>query len=156
MGNAQQFAIDLRKFGHEDLPREVAALQRRLAAELLTGIVMRTPVGNHTKWKNNVARAAKGLPPLPKGYVGGQARRNWQVTLDAAAQSVVAGEDAGGYLAIDAGFVVIGRLQEPAPVWISNPLPYMEPLENGWSRQAPQGIVARSVADLEAKYARVQ
>jgi hypothetical protein len=33
-------------------------------------------------------------------------------------------------------------------VWINNSLPYAVPLETGWSKQAPQGMVAITAAEL--------
>jgi len=35
-------------------------------------------------------------------------------------------------------------------VFVSNSLPYAEPLENGHSRQAPQGMLGLTIAEVEA------
>lgn len=157
MPDARGFELELERFIDRTVPKAGADMQRRLMGELLTGIVMRTPVGNHTRWKNNLSRIAKGLPPLPRGYVGGQARRNWQVTIDVApSRTIIDQRDASGLQALSEGAAVISRISErPADAWIANPLDYMEPLENGWSRQAPEGMVAKAVADVVSRYARV-
>jgi len=156
VADARQFAIELSRFTRDKVPAAMVEFQRRIVAELLTAIVLRTPVGNHTRWKANIERAARGLAPLPKGYVGGQARRNWQVSIGSPATSRIQGTDSSGTDTINDGIVVLGSLTAPGRVWISNPLEYMEPLENGWSKQAPQGMVAKALADIEAKYSRPQ
>lgn len=153
MPDARGFNLVIEDWLAKEVPVKAAELQRTIVAETLTVIVQATPVGNATKWKNNVARAAKGLQPLPKGYVGGQARRNWQVTIEAPAQIPLPGTDQSGTAAISDGLRVAASITQPSRVWISNPLPYMEPLENGWSRQAPQGMVAKAIAAVSAKYA---
>ena len=152
MADAKGFAIELEKFATEFVPKQALDLQKRISAEALTAIVQATPIGNATRWKANIARAAKGLQPLPKGYVGGQARRNWQVTLDSSATTIRPGQDQSGQAALADGFGVIGGMTRTGRLFISNPLPYMEALENGWSKQAPQGMVARAVALITAKF----
>lgn len=156
MANVGAFTLEISKWARETVPAEVAKLQRTITAEALTLIVQATPVGNNTTWKHNVERAAKGLPPVPKGYVGGHARKNWQVTLGSPARTAIQGQDAGGNGAIGAGSQVAASIREPTVAWIANPLPYMERLENGWSKQAPRGMVAQALAALSAKYARVR
>jgi hypothetical protein len=161
MANAGAFALDITKWARETVPAEVAKLQRTITAEALTLIVQATPVGNNTTWKHNVERAAKGKTPasrapLPKGYVGGHARKNWQVTIGTPARTAIPGQDAGGNGAISTGLQVAASIKEPTVAWIANPLPYMERLENGWSKQAPRGMVAQALATLAAKYARVK
>lgn len=148
----------------QTVPAKAAELQRMIVAEVLTGIVQRTPVGNNTRWQSNLKRLqqwqqnaskTKGaFVYLPRGYVGGQARRNWQVTIGSPATQPKQGQDATGQTALGEGYAVIAGITQPTRVWISNPLAYMEPLENGWSKQAPQGMVRRAVADIEAKYSR--
>ena len=99
--------------------------------------------------------AMKGLKPVPPGYVGGQARRNWRISLQAPNYTLRAGTDASGQLAMQDGFGVLAGLRDLLPVWIVNPMPYMDALENGWSKQAPTGMVANAVAAIIAKYRRV-
>lgn len=155
MADARQFRLALDQFVEKQLPEKVAETQRMMVAELLTLIVQSTPVGNHTKWKRNVARAERGLGPLPKGYVGGQARRNWQVTIGQPSAQPKKGTDASGQKALSDGYAQVAKITKPTIAFISNPLPYMVPLENGWSKQAPNGMVARAIALVTAKYRRV-
>jgi len=156
MADARSFNLQLDDWIRNEVPKVAANLQKQIVAECLGSIVQMTPVGNATKWKRNVERAAKGKPPLPRGYVGGQARRNWQVSIGLPARTPLAGTDPSGRKAESDGYAVIGRITEPTRVWISNPLDYMDALENGWSRQAPTGMVANAVALVSAKYGRVR
>lgn len=153
MADARGFRLQIEDWLSRDVPERAVALQKTIVGETLTAIVQATPVGNNTRWKRNIGRSG---PPLPRGYVGGQARRNWQVTVGSPSRLVLGGVDANGSTATTEGFGVIGRLTTPSAVWISNPLPYMERLENGWSKQAPSGMVANAVAAVSAKYARVK
>jgi hypothetical protein len=156
VSDARQFRLDIDRWLNQEVPAKAAETQRMMAAEALTQCVQATPVGNNTKWKANIARAAKGLPALPKGYVGGQARRNWQVGIGTSPRTVINGTDANGSQAMSDGYAKIASLTAPGRVFITNPLDYMDALENGWSKQAPQGMVAQAVANISAKYARVR
>jgi hypothetical protein len=155
MADARQFKLEIERWLSEEVPARAVQMQKQIVAETFTAIVQATPVGNSTRWKGNQKRALKGLPPLPKGYVGGQARRNWQIAIGAPARSPLQGVDATGARALSDGFAVVGRITQPSAVWITNPLDYMDALENGWSKQAPAGMVAQAVAAISAKYARV-
>lgn len=153
MADAKTFALEIERWLSQDVPQAATKLQAEIVSQVFTSIVLATPVGNATRWKGNVLRAAKGLPPLPKGYVGGHARKNWRITVDAPSRDERAGQDVSGQGALSDGYSVIASLGKPSRVWISNPLDYMEPLENGWSRQAPNGMVSRAIAAVTARYA---
>jgi len=156
MSNAQGFGLDISKWIKDTVPARAAEVQRMIVAEALTLIVQATPVGNHTRWKANIERAQRSKAPLPRGYVGGHARKNWQVTLGASSSRELPGVDKAGSQAISSGLNVITGIKTPTIAYIGNPLPYMERLENGWSKQAPRGMVAQAVAAISAKYARVK
>lgn len=151
MADARNFRLQIEDWIAREVPKRAVDMQKQIVAETLTSIVQQTPVGNNTKWKINQGRTG---PLLPRGYVGGQARRNWQVTIGTPSRSILAGVDPSGKAS--EGYAAIGRITQPSAVWIANPLPYMERLENGWSKQAPTGMVANAVATVSAKYARVR
>jgi hypothetical protein len=150
MADARNFRLQIEDWLAREVPQRAVELQKRIVAETLTSIVQQTPVGNPTTWKRKA----------PKGYVGGQARRNWQVTVGTPSRTILGGTDPTGQTASTEGFAAIGRITSPSAVWIANPLPYMQRLENGgpggagWSKQAPTGMVANAVAAVSAKYAR--
>lgn len=45
-------------------------------------------------------------------------------------------------------------MTQPDTVYITNAMEYASILENGHSQQAPQGMVALSIAEIEAKYGK--
>lgn len=151
MADARNFRLQIEDWISREVPQRAVEVQKLIVAETLTQIVQATPVGNSTKWKVNQGRTG---PTLPKGYVGGQARRNWQVTIGTPSRTILGGVDPQGRST--EAFTAIGRITQPSAVWIANPLPYMQRLENGWSKQAPTGMVANAVALVSAKYARVR
>lgn len=97
----------------------------------------RSPVGDASFWKN----------PPPKGYTGGRFRGNWQLGI-----GVVPPGETG---AIDkSGAETQGRIIAQVPAnaagevyFIINNVPYAQALEEGHSRQAPQGMVGLTVIE---------
>lgn len=75
----------------------------------------------------------------------GRARSNWQVELGQAATGVLDPIDKSGQGAISAGTKVIQGYKSGSSVNITNNLPYIERLNDGWSAQAPAGFVEKAV-----------
>lgn len=143
--NLDQFKLELDNFFSRTVPAQHTLLMKKIALDLLKKIVLRTPVGNPDLWKNPDAH--------PPGYVGGRARANWQVALDVlpSDSETLATVDANGNLAITDGTNKLLNLNKPyGVVWIFNNLPYIVRLENGWSGQAPQGMLRLSIQEVEA------
>lgn len=123
----------------QTLPAEkMAILQRALTLEALSSIVLKTAVGNPDLWKSKA----------PPGYVGGRARANWQVTIGEYAREPVEGFDAGGGPTVEKGAAALAQMPKFQMVWIANALPYIIPLENGHSTQAPRGMVRTTIEEL--------
>ena len=132
-------------------------VQRKMMLELLTKVVEITPVGNRARWKINKDRKAKGLKGLlPKNYVGGHARKNWQVKINRPAVNVVKGEDKSGRSTKDKGYREIAKIKKLCIAYISNRVPYIDRLENGWSKSAPNGIAGQAVRQVRTKYRRIK
>lgn len=113
---------------------------RKVATDVLTGIVMKTPVGNPTLWKSKP----------PAGYVGGRARASWGVGLnriDADATTTIVDKD--GRKTIVQGAAKLAAYQPDDDVYIFSRLPYIERLEYGWSGQAPAGMVRITVVEWQ-------
>ncbi len=115
---------------------------RKVVLDVGTRIVERSPVGDGALWKH----------PPPKGYVGGRFRANWQYgNYSGAGIPTERLED------IDpSGGVSIERFMECPTEGaagmrhvIINNLPYAIPLENGWSKQAPYGMVGLTVREFQ-------
>lgn len=82
----------------------------------------------------------------------GRARSNWQVELGQAAEGVIGDPkdkkavfDKSGRDAIATGTKTIEGYKSGSSVNITNNLPYIERLNDGWSAQAPAGFVEKAV-----------
>lgn len=85
----------------------------------------------------------------------GTARSNWQVALDAPIRSEIPpyapgkglgiGESANAQGALAQGQAAIGQYKNGQTIYISNNLPYINRLNDGWSAQAPAGFVEKAV-----------
>lgn len=129
---------------------------RDLLLEGLGRIVLKNPVGNPDLWRSKqMAEFFGWTDPFAfsyDGYVGGRSRANWQATVGEPARGVLPGIDQTGAETITRGEAVFAAV--PAGTyeigWLSNNLPYIEALEDGWSKQAPQGMLGPTFVELEA------
>lgn len=81
----------------------------------------------------------------------GRFRGNWIVSVGGANGATFEQVDPSGGRTISAGMSVLAGYPDTLPpIYIQNNLPYANRLENGWSKQAPQGMVALTVAELNA------
>lgn len=136
---AESFALSLKAF-KEKAGQNAQLVVRKVAIDLLTATVLRTPVGNPSLWKRKP----------PKGYVGGRLRANWNVSLVAPDTTTTQGIDKGGQSTIAKGAAAINVREGEQDIWIVNSLPYAIPIEYGHSGvQAPQGMVRISVAEAQ-------
>ena len=100
---------------------------RKLALQVLRGVVLKTPVDT------------------------GRARGNWQVTIGAPAESQLDTTDKAGGSTISKGLAELAQYHPFLSIWVSNNLPYIERLEDGYSSQAPGGMVALTIAEVETQ-----
>jgi hypothetical protein len=136
---AEDFAVQLQDYLRRELPENVAKAQSTLAFEAIRAIMDRSPVGNPSLWKG----------PAPFGYVGGQFRGNWQLTLNQTTDATLSRIDPTGSASLQDADRALANIKAFDSVHIQNNLPYAIRLEEGWStEQAPQGMVALTVADL--------
>lgn len=140
------FTTDLSRFAQ----RGAAALDKRVRAittELFSGVIMGSPVGDRTLWKRHKEHPNWALQP--KGYVGGHFRGNWQTTQDAPADGITVRIDPTGAMAIAESTEKMGGAG--SRTYLTNNLPYAQRLEyDGWSGQAPEGMVRVNMARVEA------
>jgi len=84
-----------------------------------------------------------------KDYVGGRFRANWQLTIGTAASGNIDAVDANGGKTITAAVEALQDFESGPTIFIVNNLPYGARLEyEGWSRQAPAGMVRVTVAEF--------
>lgn len=103
---------------------KAAVAAQKIAGEVFRRVILRTPVDT------------------------GRARGNWQVTIGAPSDLTLDGTDGGRSAVLRAIETVRGWRLGSAAIYLTNNLPYIERLENGWSKQAPTGMVALTVAEF--------
>lgn len=113
-----QFNATLRKFTKRMSTEELVGFQKKIVLTFLEGVVYETPVDQ------------------------GRAMGNWQVTIDNPAEGEV--EGASGrtedQVTFD-GLAALGGLVPFQIVWVTNNVPYIMRLNEGWSPQAPPGFI---------------
>jgi len=150
---AAQFKLQLDEFVDEEVMGTALKLQRDIMMDLLGKLIMNTPVGLRQRWENNIKRQAKGLPLVPKGYVGGHARKNWQVTINRPAVQELTGQDKSGRETQQRGLQQIASINKPVIGYITNLVPYIERLEQGWSKKVkPNGFVKQALQQVRIDY----
>lgn len=82
----------------------------------------------------------------------GRARANWQATIGAPAGGPLTAVDPSGRTAIAKAVQAWGRPPENPVLWLTNNLDYVAGLERGRSRQAPAGMVAVSLAEMQSLF----
>lgn len=102
-------------------PEDVERTVRAIKLELFRSVIMDTPVDT------------------------GRARGNWQATVGAPAGGTLDSATATDSLAsVQAN---LGKLSDVS--WLTNNLPYIARLEEGYSKQAPAGMVRRNMARIQ-------
>lgn len=136
------FTKELMDFENMSL-KKVDQFTRIIALEVFRRIILKTPVDT------------------------GRARGNWLCTIGVPAEAMAKGEDwfqgqtsndfdKSGRAAIEeASNQVLAWKPEDIAIFLTNNLPYIERLENGWSDQAPAGMVAITIAEFDGIVARV-
>lgn len=125
------FGDQLREFAKKTDARTNAVV-KKIVFDIGTALALKTPVGDPSYWQS----------PAPPGYVGGRARGNWQYGLNAINTFNNSPIDKGG-ASVTAHIGAAMPDDATGNVhYITNSVPYIEPLENGHShRQAPNGMV---------------
>lgn len=120
---AGRFESQLRGFGVKALDK-VDKVRRASVLELFKLVIMATPVDT------------------------GRLRGNWQTTINSLAGAATTRDDPSGAAALAEAMANLGSLADV--VWFTNNLPYAERIEyEGWSRQAPEGMVRRHIAQWQ-------
>jgi hypothetical protein len=118
------FALDLRAFVQR-FNANADLVARKAAIDIFASIVKRTPVDT------------------------GRARANWQVGIGTAPSGEVTQRDKTGEATVSAGNQKLGTFKCGPSIWFANNLPYAVPLEYGWSKQAPGGMVRLAAAEFQ-------
>lgn len=87
----------------------------------------------------------------------GRARSNWITTIGSPATESTLNVDPGGGAAIAQGSAMISRWRlGMMPVFITNNVAYIVPLELGWSAQAPSGMVTAAMKAAREELKKVR
>lgn len=133
------FSLDLSRFVAKAKGRERLVV-RKIVIDVGSSVVLKTPVGDPDQWNM----------PAPAGYVGGRARGSWQYAKGSPMAGEPGGVDPGGAGAI--GRVVGGAMAGDPLVehYLTSNVPYMRRLEyEGWSKQAPEGMVRLTIEEFQ-------
>jgi hypothetical protein len=127
----QQFADKANKRANDIVGRVIIGVAQRLDE--------RSPVGDASYWKNKP----------PKGYVGGRFRGNWQLGIGVVPSGETGRIDPSG--AETLGTIIANVPDQPAGTvaYLTNNVPYGPRIEDGWSRQAPQGLVGLTAMEFQ-------
>jgi len=117
------FNFDISKFV-DKTSKTADAEVRKICLDLLTGIVLKTPVDT------------------------GRARANWFTSVGSPSANVTEATDPSGSATISSAIGPISKAVGNV-LWITNNLPYIYRLEfEGWSKQAPAGMVRVTINDI--------
>lgn len=138
MADPKTFALDLSKL-IEKTKGKIDLVVRKIVLDMGTRIVLRSPVGDGKYW----------ISRPPKGYTGGRFRANWQYGEGAVPAGVVNAIDKTGQISLRS-IMKIAPQAGGKVHYITNNLPYAQRIENGWSRQAPKGMVDLTLIEYRA------
>ena len=117
------FNLDISNF-IDKTSKTADAEVRKICLDLLTGIVLKTPVDT------------------------GRARANWFTSIGNPSANITEATDPSGSSSISSSMSAISKATGNV-LWITNNLPYIYRLEfEGWSKQAPAGMVRVTANDI--------
>lgn len=119
------FSLDLARFAEKAGDKMDVAV-KKISMELLSSVVLKSPVDT------------------------GRFRGNWNVELGKPSYITSDKVDKGGGATIEKGAGIIQATQfNGATLYITNALPYANRLEDGYSNQAPNGMVRITVVEFQ-------
>ena len=114
------------------VPNYVDRTIRRAVFEVWNRLDFRSPVGDPSTWSS----------PAPPGYVGGRFRANWQYGFNSQPSTLLDEIDTDGSRTRERVFNAVMSGPAIGVHYLTNNSPYGQRLEEGWSQQAPFGMVA--------------
>jgi len=87
----------------------------------------------------------------------GRFRNNWIVSINSPSMEQTPATDASGSGAINKGMAAIEGydVETTSRIYIQNNLPYGNRLENGWSKQAPEGMVSVTLNEINVNHREI-
>lgn len=120
-----EFSGVIKRFAAQSKEKETLVI-RKIAIECFRRIILGTPVDT------------------------GRARGNWQASTGSPANGEVNALDPTGAMAIAAmvSEVAAWTPKDDLPAFITNNLPYIQRLNEGWSKQAPAHFIEQVISDM--------
>ena len=141
------FSVNLVKWA-EQAGEKASLVIKDVIVDITRRVDEKSPVGKREIWAANIKRAARGLPPLPKGYVGGHFRANWQLGVDSRPTEEILGTDFAAALSRNENSVPDDAMGHT--YFLTNNCAYAMELERGHSSvQAPIGIVGITILEWQ-------
>ncbi len=132
------FNKSLTRFAATQVPVKALLLQKKVCLQIVNGVVVKTPV-----------RLAIGSAPS----LGGTARGGWQVDIgEYSPASTERDLSPNGRETQNKGNATISALSFGQSCTIANAVHYIPHLENGSSRQAPNGMLSMTLREVEAQF----
>jgi hypothetical protein len=133
------FTLDLKK-AVKNIKEHTEETVQGTLFQVFSNVVKRTPVGNPDLWKD----------PAPPGYIGGTLRNSWHCSVGAPSKEGKINPSASGADSIQSINQALSKYNLGQTVYLANNLPYAYPVEFGWSKQAPEGMVRVSLAEAQS------
>lgn len=126
----KRFNRETKRFAKTLLPAQMILFQKKIALQLLRGVVLKTPVDT------------------------GQARAGWQLSIGSPVSEEATGLDPSGSGTISNGVGALAGLGPFQVVWLSNNVGHIRFLEEGSSSQAPNGMLALTLTEVATQFER--
>jgi len=128
--NINKFNDEILEFAKTVVPNKFAVFIRKIALELLSRVVLKTPVDT------------------------GRARGNWQLTVNWKPDADVPFEDEEGNETINRGNMEIKKVRFGDTVFLTNNVSYVLYLEEGTDRMAPAKMLAGAIEEVRVAFER--
>lgn len=132
------FAVQLKDFADRTNMR-ADMLVAYIVADIGRALVDRSPVGDPSYWK----------APAPKDYTPGRFKGNWQIGINIQPAGETGRVDPEGAATQSAIVAAIPEHPAGTVIYLVNNVPYARPIEDGYSRQAPQGVVGLTAVEFQ-------
>ena len=133
------FALDLSAFAKKTSDN-LEVVVSRIVLDVAKELIEMSPVGDADYW----------ISKPPKGYVGGRFKASWDYGFNSPPTALYREADASGDSSlsrIEAG-ISVGNMAGNVH-YLGNNVPYAMRLEEGWSSQAPLGMVGLTVMKFQ-------
>lgn len=150
------FSEDIKKFAQKcgDNADQVI---RQIVLDIGRSVIEKTPVGNPSLWQNWEKGGVSKNPDhwlvktgfVGEGYTGGHARGNWSHSIGSRVVQEYDVIDPSGSQSLDRITASIPQKAAGLVHFIQNSVPYIQRLEDGYSKQAPNGMVALTKIEFQ-------